>query len=87
MLNEINEEYFQNQLDTLFEDEEDLRNSLLKQYMLDSDKDIYITPNSELDEEEEIECLKKLHTERDGMDLYLYVVKADREDLPKRPTE
>jgi len=87
MLNEINEEYFQNQLDTLFEDEEDLKNSLLKQYMLDSDKDIYITPNSELDEEEEIKCLKKLHTERDGMDLYLYVVKADREDLQKKPIE
>jgi Zn-dependent M16 (insulinase) family peptidase len=85
MLNKINEEYFQNQLDVLFEDEEDLRNSLLKQYMLDNDSDIFITPNSELDEEKEIECLKKLRTERDGMVLYLYVVKADREHLSKKP--
>ena len=82
----INEEYFNNMLDTLFEDEEDLRNSLLKQYMLDRDKNIYITPNSELDEEEEIECLKKLHINRNGFDVYMYVVKADRSDLPKRET-
>ncbi len=78
-------EYFENMLDTLFEDEEDLKNSLLKQYMYDKDKDIFITPNSELDEEDDIECLKKLQTQRAGMDLYLYVVKVDREDLPKKP--
>ncbi len=75
-------EYFENQIDTLFEDSEDLQNSLLKQYMLDKDKDIYITPNDRLDEE--LECMKKLHINRDGLDLYLYVIKVDRSHLPKK---
>ena len=83
----ITPEYFENMLDTLFEDEEDLKNSLLKQYMFDNDKDIFITPNSVLDEEDDIECVKKLHTQRAGMDLYLYVVKVEREELPKKPIE
>jgi len=79
----ITAEYFENQIDTLFEDSEDLQNSLLKQYMFDNDKDIYITPNDQLDKE--LECLKKLHTNRDGVDLYLYVIKVDRSHLPKKP--
>lgn len=78
-------EYFENMLDTLFEDSEDLQNSLLKQYMFDTDKDVYITPNAALDEEDEIECLEKLQTQRDGMDIYMYLVKVDRSDLQKKP--
>jgi len=78
----ITVEYFENMLDTLFEDSEDLQNSLLKQYMFDNDKDIYITPNDQLDEE--LECMKKLHINRDGLDLYLYVIKVDRSHLPKK---
>jgi len=80
----INEEYFNNMLDSLFEDDKDLQMSLIKQYMYDEDKDIYITPNNELDEEEEIECLKKLHTNRNGFDVYMYVVKVDRSHLPSK---
>ena len=81
----ITPEYFENMLDTLFEDSEDLHNSLLKQYMFDNDKDIFIIPNNELDEENGIECIKKLYTQRAGMDLYLYVIKVDRSHLPKKP--
>jgi len=81
----INEEYFNNMLDSLFEDDKDLQMSLLKQYMYDKDKDIFITPNSEFDKEGEIECLKKLHTCRNGFDIYMYVVRVDRSKLPKKP--
>ena len=81
----INEEYFNNILDSLFEDDENLQMSLLKQYMYDKDKDIFITPNSELDAEEGIECLKKLHTNRNEFDIYMYVVRVDRSKLPKKP--
>lgn len=80
-------EYFENILDSLYEDSEDLHNSLMKQYMFDTDKDIFITPNPDLDLEDEIECLEKLHTQRDGMDIYMYLVKADRSELQKKPVE
>ena len=83
----ITPKYFENMLDTLFEDSEDLQNSLLKQYMFDTDKDVYITPNAKLDKEDEIECLEKLHTQRDGMDIYMYLIKVDRSELPKKPTK
>jgi len=78
-------EYFENMLDSLYEDSEDLYNSLMKQYMFDTDKDIFITPHPDLDLEDEIECLEKLHTQRDGMDIYMYLVKADRSELQKKP--
>lgn len=81
----INEEYFNNMLDSLFEDDEDLQMSLLKQYMYDENKDIFITPNEALDEEDEIECLKKMHTNKNGFDVYMYVVKVDRSKLQKKP--
>jgi hypothetical protein len=83
----ITAEYFENMLDSLFEDSEDLQNSLLKQYVFDENSDIYITPNAELDLKDEIECLEKLHTRRDGMDIYMYRVKVDRSHLSKKPIE
>lgn len=87
MLDRIDEEYFQNQISSLYEDKEDVENTILKQYMLDSDKDIYIAHSDELDKEENIKCLKKVHTKVYGMDLYLYVVKVERETLTKKPKE
>ncbi|MFK5937465.1 MAG: hypothetical protein QM497_03615 [Sulfurimonas sp.] len=78
-------EYFENQLDSLYEDKEDMENALLKQYMFDANRDVYITQNSNLDEDESIECLEKLHTNRDGLDMYMYLVKVDRSDLPSKP--
>lgn len=83
----ITPEYFENMLDTLFKDSEDLKNSLLKQCMFDNDKDVFITPNAELDKEDKIECLEKLYTQRDGIDIYMYLVKVDRSELPKKPTK
>jgi len=74
-------EYFENQLDSLYEDKEDMQNALLKQYMFDADKDIFITHNSDLDKDESVECLEKLHINRDGLDMYMYLVKVDRGDL------
>jgi len=78
-------EYFENQLDTLYEDKEDMQNAILKQYMFDVDKDVYITHNSDLDMDESIECLEKLHINKDGLDMYMYLVKVDRGDLPSKP--
>jgi len=65
-------EYFENQLDTLYENKEDMQNALLKQYMFDTDKD------------ESVVCLEKLHVNRDGLDMYMYLVKVDRGDLPSK---
>jgi len=80
-------EYFENQLDSLYTDTEEIEHSLLKQYMFDKDKDIYITQNSSLDEDEEVACLERLHTKRDGIDVYMYLVKADRSSLPTKETK
>ncbi|QOP45874.1 hypothetical protein [Sulfurimonas paralvinellae] len=75
-------EYFENQFDSLYEDKEDMENALLKQYMFDANMDIYVTQNPNLDKDDSIECLEKLHTNRDGLDMYMYLVKVDRGDLP-----
>ncbi len=75
-------EYFENQLDSLYEDREDIENALLKQYMFDANRDVYITQNPNLDKDESIECLEKLQTNRNGLDLYMYLVKVDRGNLP-----
>ena len=45
-------EYFENQLDSLYEDKEDMQNALLKQYMFDADKDIFITHSPDLNKDE-----------------------------------
>ena len=74
--------YFENQLDSLYEDKEDMENALLKQYMFDADKDVFITHSPDLDKDESIKCLEKLHINRDGLDMYMYLVKVDRSDLP-----
>lgn len=78
----ITPEYFENQLDSLYEDKEDIQNVLLKQYMFDADKDIFITHSPDLDTDESVECLEKLHVNKDGLDMYMYLVKVDRGDLP-----
>ena len=75
-------EYFENQLDSLYEDREDMENALLKQCMFDADKDIFITHSPDLDKDEFMECLEKLHINKDGLDMYMYLVKVDRSDLP-----
>jgi hypothetical protein len=75
-------EYFENQLDTLYENKEDMQNALLKQYIFDADKNVFITHCPDLDKDESIECLEKLHINRDGLDMYMYLVKVDRGDLP-----
>ena len=77
-------EYFEDQLDSLYADLEDIKNSLLKQYMFSKDEDIYITQHSSLDTDDEVECLTKLHTQRDNIDIYMYLVKADRSRLPSK---
>ena len=78
----INEEYFDLQLDSLFEDEDDLKHSIMKQYMFNDTHDIYITQNNTLDEDADIDCVQKLETTRDAIDVYMYLVKVDRTDLP-----
>jgi len=81
-------EYFENLLDTLYEDKEAMQNILVYQYMFDKDKDIYIAHNSELDKDVFKECLEKLHINRDGLDMYMYLVRVDRNNLPlKAETE
>ena len=75
-------EYFENQLDSLYEDREDMENALLKQYMFDANRDVFITHSSDLDKDESMECLEKLHINKDGLDMYMYLVKVDRSDLP-----
>ncbi len=75
-------EYFENQLDSLYEDREDMENALLKQCMFDADKDVFITHSPDLDKDESMECLEKLHINKDGLDMYMYLVKVDRSDLP-----
>ena len=82
----ITQEYFENQLDSLYDSEEDIKRTILKQYMYDEHKDIYISPNPMLDDSDEINCLKKMHLNRNGFDIYLYVVKVDRSHLSKKPT-
>jgi hypothetical protein len=74
--------YFENQLDSLYEDKEDMENALLKQYMFDTNRDVYITQNPDVDKDEFIECLEKLHINRDGLDMYMYLVKVNRGNLP-----
>ncbi len=74
-------EYFENQLDSLYEDKEDMENALLKQYIFDADKDIFITHSPDLDKDESMECLEKLHINKDGLDMHMYLVKVDRSDL------
>jgi len=78
-------EYFENQLDSLYNDKEDMKNSLLKQYMFNADRDVYITHSPDLDKDESVECLEKMHVNRDGLDMYMYLVKVDRGDLPAKP--
>ena len=78
----ITPEYFENQLDSLYEDKKDMENALLKQCMFDADKDIFITHSPDLDKDESIECLEKLHINKDGLDMYMYLVKVDRSNLP-----
>lgn len=75
-------EYFENQLDVLYEDKDDMENALLKQYMFDANRDTYITQNPNLDKDDSIECVEKLHINKDGLDMYMYLVKVDRSDLP-----
>ena len=78
----ITQEYFENQLNSLYDNKEDMEDALLKQYIFDKDKDVYVTHSPDLDKDEAVECLEKLHINRDGLDMYMYLVKVDRSDLP-----
>ena len=78
----ITEEYFNTQLDTLYVDKSNMQNALAIQYMFDDTRDIIISPMSELEKEIAIKYQKKLHINKSGIDMYMYLIHVDRSDLP-----
>jgi len=84
-MQKINLEYFQTQLDTLYEDSADMEDCIIKQFMYNKDYDIYITKDDELDEDDELECEEKLNiTTPSGIDMYMYQIKVDRDELVEK---
>lgn len=74
----INQEYFEEQLDTLFITEDDFNNSLIQKYAFNKEHDVLITENPMLDESNNIEVVEKLQSKRYNKDVFLYLVKLER---------